>query len=121
MRLFEFVTNRLKAFLYAWKGVVIFFTQERSALIHGLAAIVVVLAGFYFDVSATEWLVLILTIALVISMEIMNTAVEEIVDLFHPEQDPKAGKIKDIAAGAVFVTAAAAIVVALIIFLPKIL
>ena len=112
----NFLRNRIEAFKYAWKGLVVFFVQENSAKVHGIAAILVIALGFYFDVSRTEWLILLLTIALVFATEILNTAIEEMVDLMHPEQSPKAGKVKDIAAGAVLVVSVIAVVVAVLVF-----
>jgi diacylglycerol kinase len=80
-----------------------------------------VLAGLYFKIERTEWLVMTLVAALVLSAEAMNTAVEFVVDLVSPDYHPLAGKAKDVAAAAVLLAAFGAIIVGLIIFLPKIL
>ena len=78
------------------------------------------IAGFYYDLSATEWIVQILIIALIMSIEGVNTAIEEIADFVHPDHHPKIGLIKDLAAGAVFIFAVAAVVIGCIIYIPKV-
>ncbi len=114
--------NRLlKSFGYAWKGIKSVFKSEQNMKIHTVAAVLVIIGGFIFDISATEWIAVTLCIGLVVSAEMMNTAFETLVDLVSPNRDPIAGKIKDITAGAVFIAALIAVVVGLIIFLPKLL
>ena len=83
-------------------------------------AALLTIAGFYFNISKTEWLVQILAIGLVISIEGVNTAIEEVANFIHPEFHSKIGFIKDIAAGAVFIAAFFASIVGLIIYLPKV-
>lgn len=77
--------------------------------------------GFYFSISRTEWLALILTIGLVLTFELTNTAVEEIVDSFTDKEHPAAKKAKDVAAGAVLTASITAVAIGLIIFLPYII
>lgn len=86
-----------------------------------LIAIVVIAVGFFFGISKLEWLIIILVIGMVISAEIFNTSIEILTDLVSPEENKKAGRVKDLAAGAVLVSAIAAVVLGLLIFLPKIL
>jgi hypothetical protein len=81
----------------------------------------VVIAGFLYRISSTEWLTIILCISLVIGMEAMNTAVEWLTDLVSPEYHPLAGKVKDVAAAAVLITVIGAVVAGLIIFIPRML
>lgn len=83
-------------------------------------AALLTIAGFYFNISKTEWLAQILAIGLVISIEGVNTAIEEVANFIHPEFHSKIGFIKDIAAGAVFIAAFFASIVGLIIYLPKV-
>ena len=78
------------------------------------------IAGFYFELSATEWCIQILVITLIMAAEGINTAIEAIADFIHPEHHPKIGLIKDLAAGAVFIVAIAAVVIGCIIYIPKI-
>ncbi|WP_046744495.1 diacylglycerol kinase family protein [Kordia zhangzhouensis] len=117
----KFITGRIRAIGYAFKGAYLLITTEASAKAQFFIAILVTFAGFYFEISVTEWLLQTLTIGLIIGLEGMNTAVEKIADFIHPEHHKKIGIIKDIAAGAVFIFAIAAIIIGLIIYLPKII
>ena len=89
--------------------------------VHVGISVFVILLGFLFHISTFEWLICILCIGLVFSSEMFNTAIEAIVDLISPQRNHLAGKAKDIAAGAVLVTAIMSIAVGIIIFLPKII
>jgi diacylglycerol kinase (ATP) len=117
----SFLVNRLKSVGYAFKGMLILIKTEASIKIQLFIAIVVTGAGFYFEISKTEWLVQITIIGLVMSIEGINTAIEYIADFIHPDQHPKIGLIKDVAAGAVFIASIVAVIIAGIIYLPKIL
>ncbi|MBK6952819.1 MAG: diacylglycerol kinase family protein [Crocinitomicaceae bacterium] len=101
---------------YALKGVFVFFRDGRNAKIHLLAAVVVIAAGFFFRITLPEWLWISLAIAIVLITEMINTSIELLCDLVMPNQNEKAGKLKDIAAGAVLVAVVFALVVAGIIF-----
>ncbi|WP_299336380.1 diacylglycerol kinase [uncultured Psychroserpens sp.] len=116
----SFLINRLKSVGYAFKGALYLIRTEASIKIQVFCAIVVTIAGFYFDISRTEWLFQIAFIGLVMSMEGVNTAIEYIADFVHPDRHDSIGKIKDIAAGAVFIAAISAAVAALVIYIPKI-
>ncbi len=116
----SFLVNRLKSVGYAFKGALLLLKTEASIKIQFLIAIIVTIAGFYFDISALEWIVQILAIGLVMSVEGINTAIEEIANFIHPERHDKIGLIKDISAGAVFIASVFASIVGLIIYLPKI-
>jgi diacylglycerol kinase len=106
----------LNSFRYAWNGLAMAFKEQLNIKIHLIIAVLVIVAGFYFNVTITEWCILIFAIALVISLELINTAIENLVDLVTLERKPLAGKIKDIAAAAVLVSAIASAVVGIIIF-----
>lgn len=93
--------------------------NEASIQVQAVVAIVVTVAGFYFEISTTEWVFQVLAIGLVMSVEGLNTAAEEIADFVHPDFHDKIGYIKDVAAGAVFFAAIAALVIACIIYIPK--
>lgn len=116
----SFIVNRLKSVGFAFKGMLILIKTEASIKIQVFIAIVVTIAGFYFNISATEWMLQIAMIGLVMSIEGVNTAVEYIADFIHPEHHPKIGLIKDISAGAVFIASVVAVIIAGIIYLPKI-
>ncbi len=117
----SFVSNRLKSIGYAFKGMIILIKTEASIKIQAFIAIAVTIAGFYFEISKTEWIAQLIMIAMVMSVEGINTAIEYIADFVHPEHHHKIGLIKDIAAGAVFIASLIAVVIAGIIYLPKIL
>ncbi len=111
--------KRARSFRYAWQGIIASFHSEANLKIHLTIASLVIICGFLFHISIQEWLICLLSFGLVISMELMNTVVETLVDLISPEQHPLAGKAKDIAAGAVLVSAVFAAIAGLIIFIPK--
>ncbi len=115
-----YLNERLRAFYYAFEGLKTFFTGSKHAQIHILAALSVAVLGFILGCEKSEWLILILTMALVLAMEAMNSALEYAVDLASPEKHPLAKKAKDVAAGAVLISAIFALIIGLIIFIPKI-
>lgn len=115
------ITKQLKSFKYAFSGLGKVMLSERNLQLHAVAAITVVGFGFYYHITATEWCLITLSIAIVFSAEMFNTAIEKWIDFVHPQQHKTVGFVKDVAAGAVLVLAIAAAVVGLIIFLPKML
>lgn len=110
----------LKSFYHAGVGIYSSFLSERNMKIHFAVMLFVILAGFYFQISTFEWIICIILFGVVISAEVMNTAIETTVDLAMPEQHPKAKLAKDLSAGAVLVLAIIAAIIGFIIFLPKI-
>ena len=116
----SFIINRLKSVKYAFKGAFLLVTTESSIKIQFCIGIIMTILGFYYQLSTTEWIIQILTIALIMAIEGLNTAIEEIADFIHPEHHTKIGLIKDLAAGAVFIFAIAASIVGCIIYFPKI-
>ncbi len=113
--------NRIKSIGYAFKGAFLLLKTESSIKIQFVIAIGITLAGFFFNISLIEWTVQILAITLVMGLEGINTAIEEIADFVHPEHHEKIGLIKDLSAGAVFIAACFAVIIGLIIYLPKII
>lgn len=108
----------LRSFGYAFEGIATGIIKERNMKIHCLAVAAVVIAGTIVKLSAMEWCICLLLFALVISLELVNTAVEAVVDLVTEEKKPLAKIAKDTAAGAVLFSAIIAVIVGLIIFLP---
>jgi len=104
-----------KSVSYAFNGLRIAL-KEKHIKIHLIAAVLVTLAGFYFHITQTEWLICLLLFALVISLEIINTAIEHFVNLVSPQQNPLAGKIKDLAAAAVLISSIIAFIAGCLIF-----
>lgn len=117
----EHLKRRIKSFKYAFSGLFYVFSTQTNMQIHLFVMIAVILAGVYFKISNNEWLFLMLTFALVIISEIINTAIEEIVNFISPDFNHKAGLIKDLGAAFVLIAAIFAIIIGLIIFLPKII
>ncbi len=110
-----------KSFSYAIDGLKYAFKYEQNILVHTLAMILVIIAGFIFKISLFEWLVLFLIIGLVIATELINTSIEATIDLVTKEIHPLAKIAKDTAAAAVLVFGLTAIAIGCIIFIPKIL
>lgn len=110
---------QLISFGWAFKGLVICFRQEVKPKIHTLAAIMAIALSAYLKIETWEWLWVALSIAFVSFAEIVNTAIEEIANTLPDKHDAIRGKAKDIAAGAVLFASFFAVVVACIIFLPK--
>jgi diacylglycerol kinase (ATP) len=114
------IRQQLQSFKYALKGMQLFFQSETNAKIHLAFTFLVIAGGMFFSVNTTEWCLLVLAIAMVWCAEGMNTALEYLTNLASPDFHELAGKTKDIAAGAVLITAIGAAIVGCIIFLPKI-
>jgi diacylglycerol kinase len=111
----------LKSFGFAIQGIKGFFTSERNGRIQVIIAAAVFLAGLFFSISMIEWLIIFLFTALVLSLEMFNSALEKLCDKVNPETDPQIKLIKDMAAGAVLWTSLLAAVAGLFIFIPKII
>ena len=112
---------QFKTFHFAFSGIQYFFSNEIKAILHFIAAILVILVGIYLKISHLEWAVISLTIGLVFLAEIINTAIENVVDLISPAKNRKAKIIKDVGAGGVLMASFTAVAVAIFIFLPKII
>ncbi len=115
------VSDRIMSFKFAFEGIFSFFKTEHNAWIHCVAAVVVIAGGFIFKVNSTEWCWLIVAIALVMITEMLNTAIEILCNVVSSEIHPKIKKIKDISAGAVLISALAAIAIGMFVFIPKLL
>lgn len=108
-----------QSFRYAFEGIFTGIRKERNMKIHCLGVICVTAAGFFFDISATEWCICLILFGLILGLELANTAVEAVVDLVTEEKKPLAKLAKDTAAGAVLIAAIMAAFAGVIIFLPK--
>lgn len=111
----------LKSFKYAFEGIFTGIKKEQNMKIHIAVMIFVIIFGIMLKISKTEWIICIILFGLVISMELINTAIENTVDLITKEKNEQAKIAKDVAAGAVLVSAIASAIIGLIIFVPKIL
>jgi len=113
--------SRLKSFKFAAKGILYAVKSQPNLWFHLVATIAVIALGFIFTIATAEWLFIIFAIGFVLSAELFNSSVEKIVDLVQPEEHKLAGQAKDMAAGAVLISAVIAAVIGLMIFLPKII
>ena len=109
------------SFRYAYHGLKSFFRTEHNAWIHGGFTIAALLLSLYYKIEKAEWILLILAMTLVWTMEVMNTAIEKAMDFISTEKHPHIKLVKDLAAAAVLVSAVAAFIIGIIIFLPKII
>lgn len=117
-----FWAGRCKSFTYAWSGIKTLFRLEHNAQFHLGAAVLVIIAGFLFNISGAEWTAVILCIAGMFMAEGFNTAIEELADYAcGGKKHPAIGRAKDVAAGAVLMMAVGSVAVGLVIFLPKII
>ncbi len=114
--MFTAIKKLVESFRFAGRGILSLIASERSMRIHAAAALAVVAAGIHFSITKTEWCLVALCIGMVMAAEAFNTAVETLTDLAKPEFHPLAGKIKDISAGGVLLTALAAAATGLLIF-----
>lgn len=112
------MTHRVLSFKYAFEGIAAAFKEEPNLKFHFVAAALTILAGCYLQITHTEWIALVLTIGLVLTLELTNAAIESVVDSFTDQVHPGAKLAKDVAAGAVLVGAITATTIGLIIFLP---
>lgn len=104
---------------YAIDGIKYAIRSENNMKVHFIILFIVLIFGFIFRISAIEWMLLSLTIGSVLVCELLNTAIEDLLDYLAPEIHPTVGKIKDLTAGAVLIAALVAIIIGLIIFIPK--
>lgn len=97
----SFIRTRIRSFGYAFRGIATLFTSQVHARIHALAIVVICAQGLWVGIERWQWCALVGCMALVLSLEAMNTAIEFLADKVSPEHDPLIGKAKDVAAGAV--------------------
>lgn len=117
----ERIRRHKVSFGHAWDGLVYTIKSQPNFQFHLFAILVVVSSGYYFQISFIEWLVLIFTFNFVLVAEMINTAVESVVDLIIREQRGEAKIAKDVASGMVLVSAIFSVVIGLMIFIPKII
>ena len=115
------LSARRRSFAHAFRGIASLIASQHNAWIHAAATIAVVAAGLLLAVDRFEWICLVLAISAVWAAEAMNTAVELLGDAVTGESHPLVGRAKDVAAGAVLLTAGGAVVVALLVFVPRLL
>ena len=110
----------IKSFEYAAAGLRGIILQERNFKIQLFIGLCAVIVGIFVKLNTSEWLDLVIVITLVLVFELINTSIEEIVDLVSPEYQEKAKIAKDVAAGTVLVASIGSVIVGILLFLPKI-
>lgn len=113
-----YLSSRLRAFRYAISGLVESMKREAHMKIHVAAAMLTLAAGYLFSITAVEWMLVSICMALVMMAELFNTAIEKICDLVEPNQHPAVKYIKDISSAAVLLVCLAAAICGLVIFYP---
>lgn len=113
--------RHLESFKFAFDGLKYAIKYEQNLLIHTIATICVIIMGFLFNISNSEWIFLILAISLVISLELVNSAIEANVDLVTDNIHPLAKIAKDCGSAAVLISAIGSLIIGIIIFIPKIM
>ena len=116
----NFLQDRIRGIGIAFRGAFLLLRTESSIQTQAVIAVLVTAAGIYYEISTIEWMIQILAMVMVLGIEGLNTAIEKMSDYTQPEFDHKIGFIKDIAAGAVMWVAMGAVLVGLLIYIPKI-
>ncbi len=117
----QYLQQRIASFKYAFTGMAEVIQNQSNPKIHLLAALIVILGGWFLSFSSEEWCLVVLCITSVLGAESLNSAIEYLTDLVSPEFHPLAKKTKDAAAAGVLWVAIGALVVGMVIFLPKVL
>ena len=111
--------KRISSFRYAWNGLGILLKEEHNSWIHLFFTLLALTLGWLFQVSTTEWLAIIFSIGIVFTAELFNSSIENLADLITQSENKAVGRIKDLAAAAVLISAVTAFSIGLIIFAPK--
>ena len=114
-------SSLITSFTHAFNGIGTFFATDRNGRIHLAAAVWVSVAGFYFGLSVTEWIAALFCFALVISMEMLNHALEDVCDTIHTTHHPLIKTAKDVSAAAVLWSSIISAIIGALIFIPKII
>jgi diacylglycerol kinase len=111
-------TGRIRSLKCAFQGIRVMIASQHNAWIHSAATLIVLVAGFYFHLTKAEWCWIILAIISVWTAEALNTAFEFLTDVASPAFHPLAEKAKDVAAGAVLLTAIGSVLLGILILGP---
>ncbi|HIP27450.1 MAG TPA: diacylglycerol kinase family protein [Flavobacteriaceae bacterium] len=115
----SFLKGRIRSLKFAFKGAFLLLTTEHSIMVQFSLGILVTILGFVMDISATEWMFQLIAVGMVLVAESLNTGIEKLCDFVHIEYHERIGFIKDISAGAATFAAIIALIVGLIIYIPK--
>ncbi|MBU3664726.1 MAG: diacylglycerol kinase family protein [Chthoniobacterales bacterium] len=112
-----FLSREIGSFACAFRGLAALLKSEVHARFHLAATVAALALGWWFGISAGEWIAVVLSIGLVWTAEALNTAIEYVADLAHPDEHPEVKKLKDLAAAAVLFASITALIVGLIVFI----
>jgi diacylglycerol kinase (ATP) len=113
--------KRKAGFKYAFNGILFLLRYEHNAWLHSFIGICVIIAGFLLNISATEWIAVVIVCGCVLTAEALNTTIEKLADAVSPEYSEAIKTVKDISAGGVLFMSLAAVAVGMIIFIPKLI
>ncbi len=116
----NFIIERIRSIKFSFRGIWFLITTESSIKAQLFIVVLILLAGFYFQINTTEWLMQTLAIGLVLVAESLNTGIEKLADFVHPDYHKKIGFIKDVSAGSSGIAAIISLIIAGIIYIPKI-
>ena len=116
----NFIVEQIRSIKFSLRGIWFLITTESSIKAQLFIILIISLAGFYFDISTIEWLIQTLAIGLVLVAESLNTGIEKLADFIHPDYHKKIGFIKDVSAGSSGIAAIISLIIAGIIYIPKI-
>ena len=114
------INERLKSFRNAFSGIITLLRREHNARIHLLILLMVLASGIFLRISSSDWIAIFFAAGLVFISECLNTAIEYLSDVVSPEYNEKIKSAKDVAAGAVLISAIVSVVIGIIVFLPEI-
>lgn len=117
----NFFIDRWRSLGYAFKGCWMLISKETAIQVHAFFGLIFIASGFLFEISTLEWMIQLLAIGLILSVEGVNTTIEELCDFIHESHHEKIGKIKDISAGAVTFAALGGYLVLCLLYINKIL
>ncbi len=115
----SFLRGRIRSLKFAFKGAYLLLTTEHSVMVQFSLGVLVTILGFVMDISATEWMFQLIAVGMVLVAESLNTGIEKLCDFVHIDYHERIGFIKDISAGAATFAAIIALIVGLIIYIPK--
>ena len=116
----NFIVERIRSIKFSLRGIWFLISTESSIKAQLFIVLLILLAGFYFNISTIEWLIQTLAIGLVLVAESLNTGIEKLADFVHPAYHKKIGFIKDVSAGSSGIAAIISLIIAGIIYIPKI-
>tara|TARA_B100001057_G_C22315677_1_gene743788 strand:+ start:157 stop:537 length:381 start_codon:yes stop_codon:yes gene_type:complete len=117
----NFINERIRSVKFSFRGIWFLMTTENSIKVHLCIVFFITLAGFYFEINSVEWLIQTLVIGLVLVAESLNTGIEKLADFIHIDYHKKIGFIKDVSAGASGIASIISLIIAGIIYVPKIM